>query len=165
MARAGNRPEVGDRDAGNLPGVPVFNDSGAPTPNAAAPVVENGPVRVEAPTDSESTPFKLTVNVNLAQVDALVRDRSGRPINNLTAADFRVFEDGVERPIQTFSRDEFPLAVALVIDRSGSVAPFMSRIQTAAYSALQQLKAGDSVALFAFAGDVQMLEPLTTDRQ
>ena len=86
-------------------------------------------------------------------------------MGNLREEDFRVLEDGVERDIQFFSRDKLPLAVALVIDRSGSVAPLMNQVQTAAYQALQLLKAGDQVCLFAFAGNVELLEGLTTNRQ
>jgi VWFA-related protein len=103
--------------------------------------------------------------VNLVQVDAVVRDRAGKPMNNLRQEDFRVFEDGVEQRIQFFSRDVLPLAVALVIDRSGSVAPLMGQVQTAAFQALQLLKAGDQVALFSFANRVEILEELTSDRQ
>ena len=51
--------------------------------------------------------------------------------------------DGKE--FQFFSRDKLPLAVALVIDRSGSVAPLMNQVQNAAYQALQLLKPGDQV--------------------
>jgi VWFA-related protein len=112
-----------------------------------------------------ATPATLSVDVNLVQVDAIVRDRSGKPMSNLRQGDFRVFEDGVEQRIQFFSRDQLPLAVALVIDRSGSVAPLMPQVQAAAYQALQLLKAGDQVALFTFAGSVEMLEELTPSRQ
>jgi VWFA-related protein len=45
------------------------------------------------------------------------------------------------------------------------VAPLVSQIQTAAYQALQLLKPGDRVCLLAFAGNVELLEELTTDRQ
>jgi len=41
----------------------------------------------------------------------------------------------------------------------------MGTVQAAAYQALQLLKAGDEVCLFAFAGDVEMLEELTPNRQ
>ena len=44
-----------------------------------------------------------------------------QPMNNLRQDDFRIFEDGVEQRIRFFSRDSLPLAVALVIDRKGSV--------------------------------------------
>ena len=109
--------------------------------------------------------FKLKVDVQLVMVDATVRDRSGRPMETLRREDFRVFENGLEQTIQAFSRDEYPLAVALVVDRSGSVAPFMNELREAAYRALHQLKRGDQVCLFTFAGEVQRLEDLTTDRQ
>jgi VWFA-related protein len=109
--------------------------------------------------------FKLKVDVQLVMVDATVRDRSGRPMETLRREDFRVFENGLEQTIQSFSRDEYPLAVALVVDRSGSVAPYMNELRQAAYRALHQLKRGDQVCLFTFAGEVQRLEDLTTDRQ
>jgi VWFA-related protein len=110
-------------------------------------------------------PKVLSIDVNLVQVDAVVRDRAGKPMNNLRKEDFVVLEDGTERPIQFFSRDQLPLAVALVIDRSGSVAPLMHDVQNAAYQALQLLKAGDEVCLFSFSGSVELLEELTVDRQ
>ncbi len=86
-------------------------------------------------------------------------------MDNLTRGDFRLFEDGVEQPVHSFSRDELPLAVALVVDRSGSVAPYMNEIRHAAYRALMQLKPGDQVCLFSFAATAERLEELTTDRQ
>jgi VWFA-related protein len=79
--------------------------------------------------------------------------------------DFRIREDGAEQQIQHFSRDELPLAVALVIDRSGSVAPVMGRIHDAALETLSQLKPNDEVALFAFAAEVERIESLTADRE
>ncbi|HLQ77379.1 MAG TPA: VWA domain-containing protein [Terriglobia bacterium] len=121
------------------------------------------PIATPAPVDS-SGGFTLSLDVNRVLIDALVRDRNGKPMANLRKEDFRLFEDGIEQPIQNFSRDELPLAVALVIDRSGSVAPLMSRIQSAAFEALQQLKREDEVCLISFAADVQLVDELTTDR-
>jgi VWFA-related protein len=109
--------------------------------------------------------FSLSVNVKLVQVDAVVRDGAGKPVTGLQKEDFIVYDDGALQQVQHFSRDELPLAVALVIDRSSSVAPIMDRIQNAAFKALQQLKRGDQVALFSFAADIDLLEPLTTNRQ
>ncbi len=109
--------------------------------------------------------YTVKVDVNLVPIDVIVHDRSGQLKVALRKQDFRVFEDGVEQSIKVFSKDQAPLAVALVIDRSSSVAPLMGRIKTAAYQALRQLKRDDTVCLFAFAGDVQQLENLTNDRQ
>jgi Ca-activated chloride channel family protein len=94
-----------------------------------------------------------------------VRDQRGGIVDGLRRNDFRLLEDGVEQEIQHFSRDELPLAVALLVDRSGSVAPILDGLRRAAYETLSQLKPDDEVALFTFAGKSQRLEYLTTDRR
>ena len=86
-------------------------------------------------------------------------------MRGLTRDDFVIYEDGVKQEVQSFSRDELPIAVALVIDRSGSEAPYISELRRIANRTLQELKPADQVALFSFASDVQRLEGLTTDRQ
>ncbi len=109
--------------------------------------------------------FKLSVNVRMVIVDAVVKDKSGRMIDNLQREDFLIFEDGKQQELQGFSRDELPLAIALVIDRSGSVSPYIAELRRIANSTLQQLKPEDEVSLFSFAEDVELIEDLTTDRQ
>jgi len=143
-----------------------------PDEGSAAPPAESTPPAAKPlPSQpSEANPVEaaagvtLSVSVRMVQVDAVVRDRSGRMIDNLTKDDFRVYEDGVLQEIQGFSRDELPLAVALVVDRSGSVAPYIAELRRIAARALDHLKPGDEVALFSFARDVQRVEDLTADR-
>lgn len=117
------------------------------------------------PAEGPANGFKLRVDVNLILVEATVRDVGGRLADALRREDFRVFEDGVEQEILHFSRDELPLAVALVVDRSGSVAPYFSQIRRAARETLKLLKPGDLVSLFGFAGEVERIVPLTADRE
>ncbi len=107
----------------------------------------------------------ISVSVRMVQVDAVVRNRAGRMIDNLTADDFRIYEDNVPQEIQRFSRDEVPLAVALVVDRSGSVSSYISELRRIAARALDQLKPKDEVCLFSFADSVDRLEELTADRR
>ena len=40
--------------------------------------------------------------VELVTIDVVATDRSGKPVHNLKAADFELFEDGKSQPIQTF---------------------------------------------------------------
>ena len=108
--------------------------------------------------------FKLRVQVRMVLVDTVVWDRSGRMIDNLKAEDFHVLEDGQEQRVESYSRDEMPLAVALVIDRSGSVAPYLYELRRIAQCTLDQLKPKDHVALFSFAGEVDRVVDLTADR-
>lgn len=53
-----------------------------------------------APADSS---FGGEVEVTVVNIDVMVRDRDGQPVEGLTAADFRVLQDGVEMPISNFA--------------------------------------------------------------
>ena len=154
-------------DTGNPPELarpPVRGAAGAIPAAATASGAAPTPSAAEAQPDGVGG-VKLTVNVRMVLVDAVVRDRAGRMIDNLSRNDFRLYEDGVEQEIRHFSRDELPLAVALVIDRSGSVAPYISELRRIAARALEQFKPQDQVALFSFAHTVERVEDLTTDRE
>jgi Ca-activated chloride channel homolog len=105
------------------------------------------------------------VNVNMVLEETTVRDAKGRIADDLKREDFRVFEDGVEQTIVYFSRDELPLAVALVVDGSGSISPMIGELHRAASDTLSQLKPEDQVALYAFALHPERLVDLTTDRK
>jgi hypothetical protein len=109
--------------------------------------------------------FTLKVDVSLVLVEATVRDDKGRIVSDLKPEDFRVFEDGVEQQITSFSRDELPLAVALVVDGSSSIAFMLPELHQAAYDTLSQLKPEDQVALYEFATHPERLVDLTTDRK
>lgn len=47
--------------------------------------------------------FSETVEVRVTNVEAVVTDRSGKPVPNLTRDDFEVYEDGVRQEITNFS--------------------------------------------------------------
>jgi VWFA-related protein len=101
----------------------------------------------------------------LALVDVTVKDASGRVMDGLTAKDFQLTDDGVAQSISYFGRYEMPLAVALVVDLSASIAPFITPLRYATQTALQTLKANDEVALFTFSTSVQRVVDFTHDKQ
>lgn len=165
VEKTGSRPVLkdirGEKPAEETDG---SESSGTP-PDAEAKLSEEQGPSDSAPEAAELPAATIRVKVRMVQVDTVVRDRAGRMIENLTVDDFRVYEDGVLQEIQGFSRDELPLAVALVIDRSGSVSPYISELRRIATRALNQLKQQDEVCLFSFADTVDRLEGLTTDRK
>src|SRR5262245_44317022 len=65
---------------------------------------------------------QFTTGVSLVEVYATVTDSRGEPVTNLTASDFRVLQDGMAQTITAFAAGEFPLAVAIGLDRSFSMA-------------------------------------------
>jgi Ca-activated chloride channel family protein len=104
------------------------------------------------------------VEVDLVPVEVSVRDKHGRPLENLTSDDFRVLEDGVEQRIRYFSHAELPLALALVVDSSTSVAAALADLRQGALDTLSLLKPDDQVALFSFTEKPEQVRVLTTDR-
>jgi Ca-activated chloride channel family protein len=84
---------------------------------------------------------------------------------NLKKDDFEVREDGAVQKVDVFNRDELPLDVALVLDLSDSIGPFLGPLRDAATIALGALKPNDEVSLFTFSTEAEMRLPLTKDKQ
>jgi Ca-activated chloride channel family protein len=106
----------------------------------------------------------LRVDVNLVMVDATVKTKAGRILGDLKKEDFELREDGVAQKIDVFSRDELPLNVALVLDLSDSIGPFLGPLREAANTALAALKPEDEVALFTFSTEAELRVPFTNDK-
>src|SRR6202021_2645927 len=89
----------------------------------------------------------------------------GEIMTNLKKDDFQVREDGVVKKLDVFSRDELPLDVALVLDLSDSIGPFLGPLRDAATTALAALKPNDEVALFTFSTEAELRVPFTKDKR
>ena len=107
----------------------------------------------------------IHVGVNLVLLDATVKTKSGQIMSDLKKEDFEVREDGVAQKIDVFSRDALPINVALVLDLSDSIGPFLGPLRDAANTALAALKPDDEVALFTFSTEAQLRVPFTTDKK
>ena len=106
----------------------------------------------------------VRVDVNLVILDATVKTKAGRIMADLKKDDFELREDGVSQKIEVFSRDELPLNVAVVLDLSDSIGPFLGPLRDAANTALATLKPEDEVALFTFSTDAELRVPFTNDK-
>lgn len=106
----------------------------------------------------------LRVAVNLVMVDATVKTKAGQILGDLKKEDFELREDGAAQKVDIFSRDELPLNVALVLDLSDSIEPFLGPLRDAANTALAALKPDDEVALFTFSTEAQLRVPFTRDK-
>jgi Ca-activated chloride channel homolog len=112
----------------------------------------------------EQAPGVIHVDVNLVLVDATVKTKAGKIMNGLKKDDFELREDGAPQNIEIFSRDELPLNVALVLDLSDSIGPFLGPLRDAANTALSALKPEDEVALFTFSTEAELRTPFTKDK-
>jgi Ca-activated chloride channel family protein len=106
----------------------------------------------------------VRVDVNLVMLDATVKTKAGKIMGDLKKEDFELREDGVAQKLEVFSRDELPLNVALVLDLSDSIGPFLGPLRDAAATALAALKPDDEVALFTFSTEAELRVPFTSDK-
>src|SRR5580692_1061314 len=106
----------------------------------------------------------IRVGVNLVLLDATVKTKAGQIMADLKKENFEVREDGAVQKIVFFGRDELPLNVALVLDLSDSIGPFLGPLRDAATTALAALKPEDQVALFTFSTEAELRVPLTKDK-
>lgn len=108
---------------------------------------------------------QFTSGVNAVEVYAAVVDRAGQPITGLTRGDFTVLEDGRPQTIGTFTEGEFPLSLAVAVDRSFSMAGReLPMARDAARELLNALRSDDQSMVVAIGSEVETLSPLSTDR-
>src|SRR5580700_9240762 len=118
----------------------------------------------QVPARTQEPQGVIRVGVNLVLLDATVKNKSGQIMADLKKEDFEVREDGVVQKLDVFSRDELPLEVAIVLDLSDSIGPFLGPLRDAATTALAALKPDDEVALFTFSTEAQLRVPFTKDK-
>lgn len=103
--------------------------------------------------------------MTLVEVYATVTDGRGALVADLRKDDFQVFEDGIPQPISTFASGDVPLAVALAIDRSTSMAGEpLALAKAAARNFLQQLRPSDRSMVVAVSSRTEVVAPLSAGR-
>src|SRR5213078_4885767 len=122
---------------------------------------------------SESEPQDvIKVDTDLVPIDVTVTDSKGRLVRDLKKEDFKLFEDGIERPIASFNIEKIegaprPVAIVFAIDVSGS----MTREEAARVGeAMREFsrRLADHPATFAvmtFGMQVKTIQSLTSDRE
>ena len=113
--------------------------------------------------DASSLQFSSTVNV--VEVYATVTDADGIPVQGLRREDFVVREDGQIQQVATFAAGEFPLSVAVAIDRSFSMrGKRLAAARSAAQAFLGELRRADEAMVIGIGSTVEVLAPLSTNR-
>jgi len=153
--------------AGMLSLVPMMADSAHAQTN---PSTQERPRRA-LPTDPEPQDI-IKVDTDLVPLDVVATDAKGRLVRNLKREDFKLYEDGVERPIASFNIEKIegaprPVAIVFAIDLSGSMTPEeVDRVSDAMREFSRRLAGHPAVfALMTFGMHVKTLQSLTSDRE
>ena len=108
---------------------------------------------------------QFSSDVQLVEVYATVTDEKGELVTGLRQEDFEVYEDNQRQDVSAFAAGEFPLTVALAVDRSWSMAGEPLRLaKQASETFLRALKPEDRSMVVAISSDAQVIAPLTMDR-
>lgn len=121
----------------------------------------NGPASVTA--DGE---LVFSARVRMVNLSVSVSDATGSPVPGLTAADFRIVEDGAAQRVGALQDGGAAFNLAIVLDMSDSSIAHREPIQAAARRFVEMARPGDRVAIYALTyGMFQVVSPLSSDRE
>jgi Ca-activated chloride channel family protein len=101
----------------------------------------------------------------MVPVTCIVSAADGAAVPGLRRSDFRVFEDGIERPVAYFDASTQPASVALVIDASPSVLRDSQEMKHAADALVGALAPLDEAAVVDFSAHTYLQLPFTDVRE
>jgi Ca-activated chloride channel family protein len=107
---------------------------------------------------------RQAVIFDMVRLSAVVTDADGRYVSGLDAADFQVFEDGVEQQVQIFNAPDSPITFAVLVDGSISIASRLLTVRQSVRELLRNLGPQDFVQMVQFNERVSVLESFSTRR-
>jgi Ca-activated chloride channel family protein len=126
----------------------------------------NAEVPQQSPQGQAATP-RFRASVEMVSVAAVVRDRKGRFVTDLSKKDFEVVEAGQRRDIVDFRAElNGPVKVAVLVDVSGSMrmAQRTAEARQAADHIFANLTGKDEAAVFSFDTMLSEVQTFTSDR-
>jgi Ca-activated chloride channel homolog len=106
----------------------------------------------------------ISVNTTEVMLPVIVKDSTGRLVNNLSRTDFHVFEDSSEQPLSDIALRQVPVDAVLMVDASSSVASNLDDFRRAAEGFAARLAQEDRISLIKFDDRVELLQDWTQSR-
>lgn len=98
------------------------------------------------------------------QLTVTVTDQGGRYVTGLQKGDFRIYVDGIQRPLEFLRRDtNTPVSIGILVDTSGSMEPKIPQARAAIAQFIRDLNPNDDIFLYAFSDQQFLLQPFTTN--
>lgn len=99
--------------------------------------------------------------VDLVALNVTVTDENDRYVTDIDVEGFQLFEDGAQQEVTFFTRTQLPIALALLMDTSASMADRMSTAQEAAIGFAERLRTQDLASIIDFDSRVDILHEFT----
>ena len=114
-------------------------------------------VAAALPAAGQSTTFSS--NADLVVLHAMVTDRRGAPVTDLTEQAFAIFEDGRPQQIRFLLKSDAPVSVGLLIDSSGSMFDLRAHVIAAAAAFLEGRHPRDELFALSFNEEIRSVLP------
>ena len=114
-------PEALGQSTNPPPPTPIIEAPPAPAPSAAQPGQPPQPGQGRAPTATNEGIYVFTAEAREVILHATVVDEKNRLVMDLTKPDFTIYENNQPQTVQLFRREDFPVAMGILIDNSGSM--------------------------------------------
>lgn len=126
-----------------------------------AVVYEEGAMVGKVRLDTKEFYFGESISVSAVQLYPVVVDRRGRYIKDLSADDFRVYDQGRPVEIEHFATEATSLSIAVVLDKSNSMSKKIGVVQNASCGFVDKLGQEDEVSVYAFNQQLERIIPPT----
>lgn len=148
------------------PPPPVVEAPPPPAQNAAKPAAGQpsgqGP-QPRAPTATNEGIYVFTAEAREVILHATVIDEKNRLVMDLTKPDFTIYENGQPQTIQLFKREDFPVAMGILIDNSGSMREKRDEVNKAALNLVRASNKDDQVFVVNFSDEPILDQDFTSD--
>jgi len=158
---AGQAPASNQPPAANQPSAqPGTTEPGATQPGSATPgQADQG----QAPIGSENGGFVFRSEAREVTLHATVVDDRNHLVTNLDKTDFTVFENDKPQKISHFHQEDFPVAIGIVIDDSGSMREKRDAVNKAALNLVRASNPDDQVFVVNFNDEYYLDQDFTSD--
>ncbi len=144
-------PEMNPQRDATPPGAPAQLPEDQARPKASA----------KEQRDADLYVFKAEVQEVV--LHATVFDEHRRLVTNLGREAFKIFDDGRPQSIHSFRRDDIPVALAIVIDNSGSMRDKRAAVNAAALNLVRASNPQDQVCVVNFSNEYYLDQDYTGD--
>jgi VWFA-related protein len=110
-----------------------------PPPEPVAPVALLAPAAQEV----QDSGYRMRSDVNLVLLHMSVLDENGQFVPDLTAMDFRVYEDNALQKISVLRQEDAPVSMGLLVDNSDSMEEKRAQVNAAALALVEASNPND----------------------
>lgn len=106
--------------------------------------------------------YMIRMNVDEVVLNCTVVDKKGRLVTGLTREDFRVWEDNQPQTIASFSHEDLPVSMGILVDNSGSMQNKLNAVDKAALDLVRASNPDDEAFIVNFSDEAYLDQGFTS---